>query len=120
MSYFYLSSAYSRAPGGIEAAFVLACEQTALLIRAGVPTFSPIVSSHVIAIHGGIDPLDHAFWMAVDAPMMEAARGMIYLKAPGWRDSLGMRLEAEAFGIAGKPIIGMEPGIVPEELRGMR
>jgi hypothetical protein len=112
----YLASPYSRFAGGLDAAYRLACEQTALLIRAGVPVVSPIAATHGVALHGGIDALDHAFWLAADVPLMEACTGLIMLQAPGWALSEGMRIEREAFHAAGKPIIWMTPGVVPREL----
>ena len=54
--FWYLATPYVKFPGGLAAAFVAACEQYALLIRAGVPAFCPIAHSHGAAVHGGIDP----------------------------------------------------------------
>ena len=114
MSFWYLATPYSKFKDGIESANRIACEQTALLIRAGVPTFSPIAHTHPIAIHGGIDPFAHEIWLPADAPLMHAAAGLIVCMMDGWRDSYGIGVEIDTFAKAGKPIVYMEPGVVPE------
>ncbi len=115
---YYIASPFTKFHAGQEAAYRLACEQTALLIQAGVPVISPIAATYGAAIHGNIDPLDIAFWIAADAPLMQACSGLIMLQAPGWALSEGMRIEREAFQAAGKPIVWMTPGTVPPELLG--
>ena len=114
--FWYLATPYSGYPDGIEAAFALACRETALLIRAGVPVFSPIAHSHSVAIHGGIDPRDHSIWIPADQPFMNAARGLIVLMAEGWTESAGVRAEIAIFRAAAKPTFYMAPGIVPAGL----
>lgn len=116
MSFFYLATPYSRFKGGIEAAYRAACEQQALLIRAGIPTFCPISHTHGAAIHGRIDPLDHKIWMPADEPFMHAARGLIFCMLPSWEISYGMNVELATFQGAGKPVVWMTPGEVPVEL----
>lgn len=117
MSYWYLATPYTKYPAGTEAAFVLACEQTALLILAGVPVFSPIAHTHPVAVHGKL-PLDHSFdWLAVDRPMMEAAKGCVVLRAEGWQDSIGVLHEIRFFRSQGKPVYYMDPGAVPVALQ---
>src|SRR4051812_40121800 len=104
MSYFYLATPYSKYEGGLEAAFRMAAETCAKLIRAGVPVFSPIAHTHPIAKMGGIDPLDHGIWLPVDDPMMRAACGLLVYKAPGWRRSFGIAQEIKAFRAMKKPV----------------
>lgn len=113
MRYFYLASPYSKFPTGLDAAFSLACANAALLVKAGVKVFSPIAHSHPVAQVGGIDPLDHEIWLPADAPFMRNAHGLIVLRASGWQDSHGIAEEMNAFKAAGKPIIYMDPGVVP-------
>ena len=116
MSFYYLATPYSKYADGIEAAFRAAAEQTALLIRAGVPVYSPIAHTHPVAIHGDIDPYDHTIWLKADRAFMDAACGLIICTLPGWRDSYGIEQERQTFEKAGKPIYLMEPGIVPDEV----
>lgn len=118
MSYWYLATPYTKFPGGIHVAFSAACEQSAVLIRAGVPTFSPIAHTHPIAMHSTLDPLDLELWLAVDRPMMEsAAKGLIMCRLPSWENSTGMEHERAFFAKRGRPVLYMDPGVVPVSLR---
>jgi hypothetical protein len=110
----YLASPYSRFPGGTENAFREAANATAMLVKAGYPTLSPIVHSHVVAHAGGIDPLDCAMWLEQDEPFMEAAAGIIVLMIEGWDSSVGVTHEINRFADMGKPIVLMVPGEVPD------
>jgi hypothetical protein len=114
--FYYIATPYSKFPGGLEEAFKIACEQTALLLREGVPAYSPIAHTHPIAIYGNIDPLDHDLWMRVDVPMMASAYGLIVVEMDGWRESRGVAAEIKTFRAAGKPVTHMTPGIVPDGL----
>ncbi len=67
----------------------------------------------MVAILGGIDPLDHNIWLPVDKPLMHAACGIIVCKLPTWEKSYGMAKEMEHFTSANKPRIYMEPGVAP-------
>jgi hypothetical protein len=116
MSFWYLGSPYSKYPAGTHQAFVVACQETARLVRAGVPVFSPIAHSHGIAEHGGIDPVDHTIWLPADQPFMAAARGIIVLKLDGWFKSVGLFNEIGYFVLHGKPVVYMVPGEIPPEL----
>jgi hypothetical protein len=116
MSFYYLATPYSRYIDGPEEAFREASRQCAVLVRAGVPVFSPIAMTHPVAEFGGIDPLDCETWLAVDRPMMDAAKGLIVCTMHGWQDSYGVSEEIRIFQGAGKPIVFMTPGVVPVEL----
>lgn len=109
MKFFYLATPYSKWKAGIDDAFELACREAARLIKAGVPTYSPIAHTHPIAKIGGIDPLAHDIWLPADRPMMDAAVGLIVLRADGWEDSYGIAEEIKVFKAAGKPIFYMDP-----------
>ena len=115
-TYYYLATPYSKYPDGLEAAFNLAIDARALLIKAGIPVFSPIIHSHPVTIRCHMDPHDHALWLPAEAPIMGAASGLILLRAVSWEISYGMRHEREHFESVGKPIVWMDPGVVPEEL----
>lgn len=112
-TFWYLATPYSKYPGGIEEAFKVACRAAADLIRSGVRVYSPIAHTHPVAIHGNIDPYAHEIWLPADVPFMEAARGLIVLKAESWERSYGIGEEIKAFSAAGKPVLYMEPGTVP-------
>lgn len=114
--YWYLATPYSKYPGGLDAAWELACIAAAQLVKAGIRVHSPIASSHPIAVFGGIDKLDHTIWLPADEPFMHQAHGLIVLEAESWEISFGMAEEIKHFEAAGKPIIRMTPGEVPAEL----
>ncbi len=114
--FFYLASPYSKFPGGIEEAFNAACYNAALLVAEGVPIFSPIAHTHPIAVAGNLDPLDHKIWLPADRPFIQLAHGLIVLEMEGWRESVGVAHEIEAFRTALKPIVPMTPGVIPHAL----
>ena len=105
----YLGSPYTRYPGGLEEAFLGATRAAAWLADNGVAAFSPIVHSHVLAQVGELDPLDHALWMALDEPLMDAAHGLIVVMMCGWEESYGVGEELRHFRAAGKPILFLQP-----------
>ena len=115
MTFHYLASPYSKYPLGKEAAYIEACRQMALLLRAGVHCLSPIAATHGAATHGDIDPdISNPMWMELDHAFMEASDGMIVCMMTGWNESVGVAKEIEWFERAGKPIVYMLPGSVPE------
>lgn len=116
MTYWYLASPYSKFPQGLDAAFRVVSENAALLVRHKIPVYSPIAHTHPIAIFGGMDPLDHSIWLPADEPFMQGAHGLIVLRMDTWEISYGIGEEIKAFREASKPIVYMDPGIVPQEL----
>lgn len=114
--FWYLASPYKRFPDGLERAFRVAVQARGLLVKRGISCFSPIVHSHQVAEDCGIDPIDHAIWLPVEAPIMRAAKGLILLRALSWEESFGMEEERKAFIAEGKPVVFMDPGIVPDGL----
>jgi hypothetical protein len=115
--FWYLATPYSKYVPGIEAAFIEASKQAALLTRAGVPVFSPIAHTHPVAHYGNLDPLDHSIWLEADRTFMEAARGIIVCRMDGWAESYGVKFEIDAFERMGKPVVHMIPGFVPSDVR---
>jgi nucleoside 2-deoxyribosyltransferase len=105
----YTGTPYSKYPGGIEAAFVDACRLTGRLLTAGLKVYSPIAHTHPIAVHGNIDPYDHAIWLPFDAAIMDKADAMIVAMMTGWDTSFGVRYEIDTFVAAGKPVYFMSP-----------
>lgn len=114
MSFYYLATPYSKYPAGIDAAFRDACLNAALLIRAGIPVFSPIAHTHPIAMEGEIDPFDHSVWLEADKAFMDAAKAIIVCQMEGWETSYGVRVEIEEFQQAGKPVYYMTEGVLPD------
>jgi len=114
--YWYLASPYTSYPRGLAMAERRASEETGLLIKAGVNVISPIAHSHNVAAWSGLDMHDHDTWLRLDAALIDVAHGMIWLALPGASKSRGMQWELERFRGKGKPVIIMEPGIVPAAL----
>jgi len=102
--YWYLATPYSKYPAGVEGAFREACQAAAWLVQERIGVYCPIAHTHPIAIHGQIDPLDHAIWLPADAPLMEGAAGLIVCMMPGWEISYGIAQERAAFRLMDKPI----------------
>jgi hypothetical protein len=111
--YWYLASPYSKYKAGIEQAWRDICKEAALLISAGIPVYAPIAHTHPIAIEGKIDPYAHAIWLPADLPLMQGAKGLIVCMMQGWSESYGIGEEIKEFKAAGKTIIYMTPGEVP-------
>ena len=105
----YLATPYTKYPAGIEQAFVDAAACAARLLKAGVKVYSPIAHTHPLAIHGGLDPLDHSIWLPFDQAMMDAADALIVAHLPGWNESFGVAHEIDFFAKAGKPIVHIHP-----------
>lgn len=115
MTLWYVGTPYSKFPAGLDAAFEMACEQTALLAEHEIPVYSPIAHSHPIAKYCKVSPTDHDFWVKFDAPMVALATGLIVIMADGWRQSRGLGHEIDAFIAARQPVVWMKPGVLPEE-----
>lgn len=111
--YWYLATPYSKFPGGHEAAFKAALEQCALLNRAGRPTFSPIVHSHLLVVHGGMEgQTDFAAWREFDEYLLAPAAGLIVCTLDGWHESVGVKAEVTWFKRRrpSRPVLLMFPG----------
>ncbi len=109
MSLAYLATPYTNYVEGRDAAFVAACKIAASLIEKDVGVYSPIAHGHPIAVHGRLDPLNHAMWIAFDELMMERCDTLIVAFLPGWQVSKGIAHEIEFFQKAGKKIWGLDP-----------
>lgn len=106
---YYLATPYTKYPQGIEQAFIDASKLAARLIQSGLSVYSPIAHTHPIAIHGGIDPLDHKIWLPFDNAMMKAATFLLVAHMPGWEESYGIGEEIKFFKAMGKPIYDLDP-----------
>jgi hypothetical protein len=107
--YWYLATPYSRWSRGLDDAALEAARLTGRLLRANVRVYSPIVHSHAVAAVSGLGPVSHEFWMWADAPMIEAAHGLLVADMDGWTLSAGVTAEIAAFGRAGKPVLLLCP-----------
>lgn len=113
MSFWYLATPYSKYPHGLDAAFRIAVQARGLLLKAGIPCFSPIIHSHPVAMECGIDPHDHKIWLPAESPILACASGLIMLRTESWEISYGMNAERIVFESSGRPVVYMDPGVVP-------
>jgi nucleoside 2-deoxyribosyltransferase len=104
----YLATPYTHYPGGIESAFVHACQLAARLIKTGTAVYSPIAHCHPIAVNGDLDPKDQTFWYDFNQSMLAAADVLIVAHMDGWESSTGVAHEIEYFEAAGKPIFDLD------------
>lgn len=105
----YLATPYTKYPQGIEEAFEDACELCGELLRQGVTAYSPIAHTHPIAMHSGLNPLDHSIWLPFDRVRMDKADAILVAQMDGWEDSFGIAHEIDVFREAGKPVYYLDP-----------
>ena len=88
----YLSSPYTApTKGEMEKNYQIALSATAMLIKAGVMVYSPIVHNHAIAhIVGGTD---WDSWKEHDLTTLWHCDALFILAMPGWERSVGMMAE---------------------------
>jgi nucleoside 2-deoxyribosyltransferase len=104
----YLASPYSHPHAMVrELRFHDACVALANLVRAGIPTFSPIVQGHPLALHGL--PTDWAFWEAFDRDHISRCDELAVLTLDGWQDSVGVAAEIAIAAELGKPVWYLAP-----------
>ena len=82
MTYWYVATPFTKYPHGHEAAYRLACVETARLLRAGIPCLSPIAHGFGLHAHGGLPVVDAVLWHRVNLPLMMGAAGCIVIMAP--------------------------------------
>jgi hypothetical protein len=107
--FWYLATAYSKYPGGLQKAYEFACEAAAILMQYDVHVFCPISHSHGISIYGGINPVDHEIWLLADQPFMRASTGILVVIGDGWDESYGISEEIAHFRASGKPVLLFNP-----------
>lgn len=100
----YMATPYSKYERGPEMAYEEACKCAALLLKRGLFVFSPVAHSHPIAQFGGLDPLCHKTWMPLDLALLDECDGLLVVMMPGWKESVGVRLEIERAQKSEKPI----------------
>lgn len=105
----YLATPYSRYPRGTHGAYIDACKVAAKLDVAGVPYYCPVAETHGVAVHGGLDPLDHEFWLTRDLIRANFCDVLIIAEMDGWQESSGIAVEAAHFKSTRKPILNINP-----------
>lgn len=105
----YLATPYSKYPQGLEVAFRHASALAARLMLRGLKVYSPIAHTHPLAIHGGVNPLDHSIWLPFDAAIMDKADALLVAMMETWQHSYGISHEIGVFSKAGKPVHYLDP-----------
>jgi len=100
----YLGTPYGKYPAGLEQAFIDACKLCGALMLGGLVVYSPIAHTHPIALHAGIDPVDHRIWLPFDRVRMDKADAMLVAMMRSWETSIGIQHEINVFMEAGKPV----------------
>jgi Domain of unknown function (DUF1937) len=100
----YLGTPYSKYPAGLEQAFVDACNLCGKLLQRGLIVYSPIAHTHPVAMHAGLDPLDHKIWLPFDEVRMNKADAMLVAMMKGWETSKGIQHEIDYFMQARKDV----------------
>ena len=102
IGFFYVAAPYSEAVDK-DMRWRDITHHTANLIKMGMNCYSPITHGHPMAGTIGEKPIE--FWLALDMPFLEAAKGILVLKFDGWEESLGVKAEIEVAKKAGKLVI---------------
>lgn len=105
----YLATPYSKYPEGLEIAFRRASALAARLMLRGLKVYSPIAHTHPLAIHGGVNPLDHSIWLPFDEAIMKKADALLVARMKSWERSYGISEEIKFFNAAGKPVHHLDP-----------
>jgi nucleoside 2-deoxyribosyltransferase len=105
----YLATPYSLFKPDLNAAYVAACRIAGALMREGIYVFCPVAHSHGIAVHGAIDPLDHAFWLDQDCSLQDDCDALVIAQLPGWDASEGIKAEFAQAMLRGQPIHYLDP-----------
>jgi len=90
----YVAAPYTHPdPAVREHRFQATCRASALLMQSNIVVFSPLSHSVPIAQHGGLDELDHAFWMSMCLPFLQHSDELLILGLEEWERSEGVREE---------------------------
>jgi len=90
---YYLATPYTRAPGGREEAYRIACMTAANMMRLGVAVFSPIAHGHAIASIGELEATESAWWEDINNTVLDTCGGLVVAMMPGWDTSEGIEDE---------------------------
>lgn len=92
-SLYYLATPYTRAPGGHDLAYRIACGTAANLMALGVAVFCPIAHGHSIVLAGPFQGRGDVDWQHINNKLLSACDGMIVAMTPGWSESAGVAEE---------------------------
>ena len=116
MTYWYVATPFTKYPHGHEAAYKLACVETARFAAAKIPVMSPIIQGWGLYKFGGLPAVDAEMWRRINRPLMEVAKGCLVVMADGWDVSEGVAEEIDWFRSVGKQVRYSAVGAVPTGL----
>ena len=116
MSYWYVATPFTQYPHGHEAAYVLACQETARFAAARISVMSPIIQGWGLYKFGGLPAVDAEMWRRINRPLMEVAKGCLVVMADGWDISEGVAEEIAYFRSVNKQVRYSAVGAVPTGL----
>ncbi len=122
----YLASPYSHPDAWMRELRFKAVARVAGLLyyEQGIKAFCPISHSHPVAMElnpqtvhphwqgrkkKGPDPNVGAFWLEWDFPYVKACCHMLICQLPGWRESTGVKAEANEFDAVNKIVHHYNP-----------
>jgi hypothetical protein len=106
----YLGTPYRKYRHGLGGAYVHAAELAGRLLKTGAyKIYCPIVHSHPIALHAGLDFTDMSIWGPLNRLMMSRCDRLLVAHMDGWEESDGLAQEIAYFMEAGAPIFDLDP-----------
>jgi hypothetical protein len=116
MAYWYLCSSYTKHPAGEGRAFQVAARAAGVLLKAGIPVFSPVTHLHPVVALAEVDPRKYALWEELDEEFLMNAHGLIVLRDDGWEQNSGITFKMCRCRDRGKPVVFMDLGVIPADL----
>lgn len=118
MKLVYLASPYTHDdPAVRQARFEAACDATAVLMRGGYAVYSPIASSHPVALRHSL-PTDWSYWEAFDELIISRCDELHVLMLDGWYESVGVQAEIRIAKRCGLPIVYRTDWLIFERVEG--
>ena len=119
--YWYLCSSYYKHPWGTGRAFQMATRATGQLMNAGIPVFSPVTHLHPLTSLAEFNPrsgtAESTLYDMLGRTLLDSAYGLIVLRDDEWENNSGIHWTIARAKDQGKPVVFMDPGTVPAELR---
>lgn len=86
----YLATPYSHErPETRRERYLKACRVTAVLMKAGIPVFSPLLNSVPAVEEGGLE-IEHDDFLKIDLPILRRCDEVLIVEIDGWDKSAGV------------------------------
>lgn len=124
--YVYLASPYSHLDPEVMARRARDADfMTASLLKAGIPVYGAITTSHELAKRFHL-PSTWEFWQQADTAFVRASEAVFVLTLEGWKESVGVQAEIELAHQEQIPVFAIDTvlvvygRIVKKELNGRK